>query len=75
MIAEGLNRLYERGDDWPPSAIAFAKLCRPEKGDMTGDWGTGAHKLFEQPALPDKGAQERAKAAGAEELKKLNGMF
>lgn len=34
-----------------------------------------AHREFERLALPDKGAQERAKKAGASELAKLNAMF
>ena len=71
MIAEGLNRMYEKGDDWPPSAIAFAKLCRPAKDEITGEWGTGAHKLFDRQALPDKSAQARAKEAGASALAEM----
>ena len=75
MIADGLNRMYEKGEDWPPSAIAFAKLCRPQQDEMSGSWGTGAHKLFAPLALPDKSAQERAEQAGKSELAKLNNLF
>ena len=75
MIAKGLERLYERGDDWPPSAIAFAKLCRPSTDEMTGSWGTGAHKMFERTALPDKSAKERAAKVGKSELENMKGMF
>ncbi|TNE87034.1 MAG: hypothetical protein EP324_08150 [Gammaproteobacteria bacterium] len=71
MMAEGLAKLYERGDDWPPSAIGFAKLCRPEKAEITGEWGTGAHKLFQPLALPDKSAQDRAESAGASALEEM----
>lgn len=34
MIKAGLNRLIEKGYDWPPSAPEFSRLCKPSAEDF-----------------------------------------
>lgn len=38
-------------------------------------WECAAHKPFEPLALPDKGAQERAKVAGAKAISDMKNLF
>jgi hypothetical protein len=63
------SRNAQAGDEsWPPSYAEFVGHC-------TSNWETAAHKPFERLALPDKGKQERARKAGAEELARMKSLF
>ena len=62
---------YRLGQEmWPPSYAEFRALAFPETNR-----DTQAHKYFDRIALPDKTAQEKARAAGACELDRLMSMF
>ena len=74
----GMAGLEKRAEDeyrngvemWPPSYAEFRALAFPESGR-----DTQAHKYFDRIALPDKTAQEKARAAGKCELDRLMEMF
>jgi hypothetical protein len=75
QIAHGMKQLEfncarhaQAGDEsWPPSYAEFVGHC-------TSSWETAAHKPFEQLALPDKAAQERAREAGKRELANMKSL-
>lgn len=58
-----------QGDEaWPPSYAAFLGMCdEPEVKAL--------HKPFARRALPDKGAEERARKAGETELSRMLNLF
>lgn len=63
------SRNAQAGDEsWPPNYAEFVGHC-------TSTWQTAAHKPFEQLALPDKAAQERAKVAGAKAIADMKSLF
>ena len=53
---------------WPPSYAGFIGKSERAHGEL-------AHKYFPPIGLPDKTAQERAKAAGEKEMRKLRSLF
>lgn len=55
-------------EEWPPSYAGFLGLCDKPHGEM-------AHKVFTQPQLPDKAAQERSKQAGESALSDMKSLF
>jgi hypothetical protein len=58
-----------RGESsWPPNYAEFLGLCQPSPG-------SAAHNRFKPLALPDDGAQERARRCGESELAKMRGLF
>lgn len=68
-LEERAKRAGQLGEEfWPPSYAEFIGLC-------TANWQTAAHKPFEKLALPDKTAQERARASGRRELDAMKAMF
>lgn len=76
MIAKGFQALYEKGEEWPPSATEFAAMCKGRKEEITGSWGTGAHRIYRKDRLlEDVTAKESAHKAGEEALDALKGMF
>jgi len=64
MIASGMNKLYARGDAWPPSAIEFAELCRPEIKDPI-------HKIY-PIGIPKLVDREKGKQRCSELLKLIS---
>lgn len=58
-----------QGDElWPPSYAGFLGYCEKPHSEQ-------AHRYFSQQALPDTTAQERAKAAGNREIRKMRALF
>ncbi len=69
QLEERAKRSGQLGEElWPPSYAEFIGLA-------TQHWETAAHKPFPKLALPDKGAQERAKVAGAKALGEMKSLF
>lgn len=69
---EEVKRSRQRGGEryeWPNIDAILGILSGA--GEITGDWGTGAHKLFQPLRIQDKTAKERSRAAGREELLKI----
>lgn len=60
--------------DWPSVDAILGILTK--EGEITGAWGTGAHKIYRPDRLlEDVGAKERAEEAGKSELGRLKEMF
>lgn len=82
LVREGVSDMaqIERGiaaiaSDFLPNPNKFAKDCKGN-GEITGAWGTGAHKIYRRDRLlEDIGARERATKAGKRELDALKGLF
>lgn len=82
LVREGVSDLaqVERGiaainSDFLPNPNKFARDCKGG-GEITGAWGTAAHRIYEpERLLEDIGARERAHAAGEKTLAGLRGMF
>ena len=73
QIAKGFDALNQSGEGWPPSALEFAKMCRG--GEITGSWGTAAHRIFDKSKLLPEGTEEGRQKAGKEALTDMKGMF
>lgn len=67
--------LAEIDSPFLPNPNKFAKDCKGS-GQITGAWGTGAHRIYEpERLLVDFDARERAEKAGEETIGNLRGIF
>ena len=77
QIHNGFERLKaarEQGDYQfinVDAAIGFIK----NEHEITGSWGTGAHKIFEPEKLLGHGTEAGRKKAGEKALAEMRGMF
>lgn len=68
------KQAYNEKFEWPNVDAILGILTK--EGEITGAWGTGAHKIWEpERLLEDIGARERATKAGKRELDALKGLF
>lgn len=82
LVREGVSdwAQIERGmasiaSDFLPNPNKFARECKGA-GEITGAWGTAAHRIYEpERLLEDIGAKERAAEAGKAALARLRGIF
>ncbi len=51
QIKNGLNRLSERQEAWPPNAVEFRNLCLPETISPNGH-NSAAYLMFNDPRHP-----------------------
>lgn len=81
-IKRGIDRLPDRKDEWPPTAIEFFNLCR--KPTISPDGTNGAAYLplvseqerqQERIRLTDQGGRERAESARDCEMETLRKLF
>lgn len=50
-LANGLRALGDREDTWPPGALEFAKLCKPDPVDHSQDWKANKADPRKMPSL------------------------
>lgn len=82
LVREGVSDMaqIERGigaiaSDFLPNPNKFSRDCKGS-GEITGAWGTGAHKIYRPDRqLEDISARERAAETGKRELETLKGLF
>lgn len=75
QIKYGMRELARNGDDWPPSAPEFRKLCLGIVNNGEDYCApVGIHRVFPK-MIEDKTKQERAKEVGKSELNHLKSMF
>jgi len=74
---EDVKRSRQSGSErfqWPDVDAILGLLTK--EGEITGAWGTAAHRIYEpERLLEDIGARERAHAAGEKTLAGLRGIF
>lgn len=75
QIKNGLNRLAERENTWPPNGQEFRQLCLPKK--ISPDGSNHEAYLMYRPAkrLTDQTAIEKRQKAGQTELEKMKAMW
>ena len=60
--------------DFLPNPERFIKLCKGGE-DITGTWGTAAHRIFDKSKLLPEGTEEGRQEAGSKALTDMKGMF
>ena len=75
QISDGLNKIPDRQDSWPPNAKEFRAMCLPTSISPDGK-NSAAYKLFKpEKLIEDKTYISRRKKAGRRELDAMKGMF
>ena len=78
QIKHGMSQCVAQQLDWPPSAPEFRKLCTGED-DVTWEHRAQSKPVHEIMAdlygLPDKGKEERARAAGGSALAAMKSLM
>lgn len=70
QIKHGLNKVAEKGLEWPPNAAVFRKMCL-DQDKCTDDIGRQAHKSFQRLLpIPEEERLKRRKT-GRKELDKM----
>lgn len=73
QVRAGMRAVMDAGDEWPPSAPEFRRLCQGRSDAW--EHQTAAYRQFDAPRLVDLTAKDRAEQAGREALASLRASF